>query len=427
MNVDELHIKLGPRDKFGRRRIEASDTEGVYTGTFDPHDDGRREKFAQDVEARFDGYEWHEVVDMVLDAAYRADREDAQTDTSNTTICPPIQRKGSLREIIERHPKQKPYVIDGLLREGETCNVIAAPKVGKSWFVYYVALSIVMGWSLFGKFCTAAGKVLIVDNELHPETLASRIPVVAEAMQVDPFGGNDIWLDDLEIWPLRGDLRSLNELTFEFDTIEHGAYKLIVFDAKYRFGNGESENDNAAEAQFYNQIDRIAAQTGAAIMLVHHSSKGNQSGKSVVDVGAGAGAQSRAADCHLVLREHEEEHHVVLDAVARSFPPPSPLVLRWEWPLWQPVEGMDPEKLAGTKTKQQQQWSEDNDAADKEVIKALLDGPATNRALRESTGMSRERIQRSLDRLKSAGHIDYTTTKIRGNECREYFIADSPV
>lgn len=88
MNDDELQIKLGPRDKFGRRKIEASDSEGVYTGTFDPHDDGRRERFAQDVEARFDGYEWDEVVDMILAAAQRADHEDDQQKSTRPALEP---------------------------------------------------------------------------------------------------------------------------------------------------------------------------------------------------------------------------------------------------------------------------------------------------------------------------------------------------
>lgn len=347
-------------------------------------------------------------------------------DQAEAYVPPPI-RKHTLRELRERYPELQPPVIEGLLREGETCNVIAAPKVGKSWLVYYVALSVIMGWSIFERFCTAAGKVLIIDNELHPETLSSRIPVVAEAMGVDPFGSYDAHLDELEVWPLRGDLRSLNELLYEFEQLERGEFKLIVFDAKYRFATeGQSENDNAQEARFYNLVDRIADLTGAAIMLVHHSSKGTQAGKSITDVGAGAGAQSRAADCHLVLREHEEPNHIVLDAVVRSFAPPSPLVLRWEWPLWRPAEGMDPEKLAGGKTKQQENQAAADAEADKAIVSALLGDRLTSRKLREATGMSRGRIDRRLDALVAAGHVTYEIITVSNNECRQYYLQDDP-
>src|SRR5262245_32894693 len=36
-------------------------------------------------------------------------------------------------ELLRRYPDLRPAVIEGLLRQGETLNLIAAPKVGKSW------------------------------------------------------------------------------------------------------------------------------------------------------------------------------------------------------------------------------------------------------------------------------------------------------
>ena len=44
----------------------------------------------------------------------------------------------------------------------------------------------------------------------------------------------------------------------------------------------------------------LAIQTGAAFVLVHHSTKGSQAEKSVTDTGSGAGAMSRAVDSHIV-------------------------------------------------------------------------------------------------------------------------------
>jgi len=39
-------------------------------------------------------------------------------------------------------PKLRPPIIHGLLREGETLNVNAPPKTGKSWMVLDAALAI---------------------------------------------------------------------------------------------------------------------------------------------------------------------------------------------------------------------------------------------------------------------------------------------
>ena len=365
-----------------------------------------------------------------LNDAYKMRQE--QSPVTLQPINPPADEPGphrirgySLATLCEQYRELAPPVIEGLLREGETCNVIAAPKVGKSWFVYNVALSVVMGWSLFGRFPTRPGKVLLVDNELHPATLARRIPFVADAMGVANFENR--WKEDLEVWPLRGNLKSLPQLGREFDTIERGEYQLVIMDAKYRFAiEGTSENDNAAEARFYNTIDHYAEKLGAAFLLVHHSSKGNQSGKSVTDVGAGAGAQSRAADCHMVLREHEQEGHVVLDAAVRSFEPVTPLVLKWQFPLWEPAEDMDPFKLKGTKTGQKEAEDKRDAEGKKQIEDALLRvNRATRSKLRVETGISPDRINKLLGMMVREGSLERESVVKKGNQTDEFRLSNT--
>lgn len=86
---------------------------------------------------------------------------------------------------------------------------------------------------------------------------------------------------------------------------------------------------------------------GCGFILIHHSSKGNQSGKSITDVGAGAGSQSRAADTHLVIRPHEEQDIFVMEASIRSWAPIEPIALHWQWPLFTPTEQVDTSQLMG--------------------------------------------------------------------------------
>lgn len=96
------------------------------------------------------------------------------------------------------------------------------------------------------------------------------------------------------------------------------------------------DNDIAAMAGVFDTIDRFADRLGRAVILVHHASKGNQSGKSITEVGAGAGSQCRAVDKHVVLRSHEEPDFAVLDAAVRSWPPIEPRVYLWTFPAWTP-------------------------------------------------------------------------------------------
>lgn len=258
------------------------------------------------------------------------------------TTEPPSPQFISVRQLMAACPALRPPVIDGLLREGETMNLIASPKTGKSWLVLDLAIAVATGRPWLGRFPTVAGDVLIIDNELHGETSANRIPKVAKARGL----GTDEFADRVFIRNLRGGLQDIVSLGPYFRAIEPGRFRLIVLDAFYRFlPTGMDENANADMASLYNHIDRYAADLGCAFVLIHHSSKGNQSGKSVTDVGAGAGSQSRATDAHLVLRPHEEPDVVVLDAAVRSWPPQESACLRWAFPVWDVADDLDPKRL----------------------------------------------------------------------------------
>jgi AAA domain-containing protein/bifunctional DNA primase/polymerase-like protein len=249
-----------------------------------------------------------------------------------------IPRIISAGELVEKYPTLRSPVIHGLLRVGESMNIIAAPKSHKSWLALDLAIAVATGRPWLGRFQTEQGNVLIIDNELHPETSAHRVPMVLKARAIlsDQIG------DRLYVDNMRGQLRDVFSLNNYFQPVERNQYKVVILDAFYRFMPvDKDENDNGTMSNIYNCIDGIANRVNCCFVMIHHTSKGNQSGKSVSDVGAGAGAQSRAADVHAVLRPHEEEGAVVLDAMIRSWPPLDPIVLRWQYPVWNIDESLD--------------------------------------------------------------------------------------
>ncbi|MEM6505450.1 MAG: AAA family ATPase [Planctomycetota bacterium] len=319
-----------------------------------------------------------------------------------------------LATLIAQHPNLSSPVIDGLLRAGETMNVIAASKVGKSWLMYSLLASIATSGRWLDTFQCDAGPVLLIDNELHPQTIANRLPKVTTAMGLMSCPG-------IDVLPLRGTGTTLDRLASSIDKIEQGHYKAIVLDAWYRFiPQGLSENSNADIMGLYNLLDQYAESTGSALVAVHHASKGSQGDKAVTDVGAGAGAQSRAADAHVVLRPHEDEGHVVLEAAVRSFAPVEPLGLRWEFPLWRRTDDLDTDALKDRKTRQQQ----NNDVRQAEAIDTvwmkLEAGPMTPRALRDATGFGKSRLDTALSKMTAAGKVEYSEVRVRGNDTREY-------
>ena len=109
-----------------------------------------------------------------------AKRQQEFTATSLDERAPPPFVTFTLGKLLETFPTMREPVIHDLLRVGETMNVIAAPKVGKSWLVAGLAFAVATGRPWLD-FETSAGDVLIIDNELHPETIAHRLRRVADA------------------------------------------------------------------------------------------------------------------------------------------------------------------------------------------------------------------------------------------------------
>ena len=275
-----------------------------------------------------------QIIQRVRDAEAKCRRGAALT---ADTDCKPAFK--SVGQLLTDYPELRPPIIHGLLRQGETMNIIAPPKTGKSWAVTDLALSVATGHPWLGKFPTTKGQVLILDNELHGETSAHRIPKVAEARGINLATIADM----VYVENLRGSLRDLVSLGPYFKAIEPGRFNVIILDAFYRFlPRDTDENDNGSVAQLYNYLDRYAQALGCCFILIHHSTKGSQSGKAVTDVGAGAGSQSRATDSHLILRQHEQDGAVVLDAAVRSWKPVDPICLRWAFPVWVPDDSLDP-------------------------------------------------------------------------------------
>jgi hypothetical protein len=250
--------------------------------------------------------------------------------------------------------------------------------------------------------------VLIVDNELHPETLAHRLDRIAFGMQIE-----NSERDGLDVINLRGQGITIDGVGFEL-SIPEDEYGLVIVDALYRWlPEGCSENDNAQMMRVYNQVDELAKGWGAAVVIVHHSSKGDQSEKALTDVGAGAGSIARAADTHLAIRPHEQSGLFVLEAVTRSFKSPEPVSIQFDWPLWSAIACpavLKTRKAAGGKSQA------DRDA---DGIQAILEaipegGHVGTRRLRDLVGMGDGRFRRLLSLLVKDGKVKIGRRRKKG-------------
>lgn len=243
---------------------------------------------------------------------------------------------------VDAHPEQPPALIFDLLRFGDVANLVSGPKTFKSYTVLALALCVATGLRFLGKFQCERSRVLLIDNELQPGTLAYRVRAVAGALGIAPRE----YADQLDVASLRNDPRDIDQIEEDLRGVPKGHYGLVVLDASYRITPPKhDENSNSDVTRFYNLLTRLAGDLGAAILVVHHVSKGNQSLKAVTDLGAGGGAQSRAADLHVAIRPHELDGAAVIETVSRSFKPLPPVGVRWDYPLWREDPTLNVTKL----------------------------------------------------------------------------------
>jgi len=297
----------------------------------------------------------------------------------------------SFGQLVNDHPDMRPTVIADLLRKGETCNVIAAAKTGKSFMVGGLAWCVATGRAWLSHE-VKQGRVLVIDNELHPETLASRLYAIADAMMIDETER----VNAMDVVPLRGVSLDINSLGARLD-VEPGKYSLVILDALYRFlPSGTSENDNSQMMAIYNRLDAYAKDWDCSIAIVHHASKGNQGDKAITDVGAGAGSISRAADTHIIIRQHEQDGLYVMETATRSLKSPEPVSIQYDYPLWRAVAT---DALVRTsKGRGEDKQAKTDQETDEAIEKHISDKWLSVSELRSKTGFGADRITRSLRR-----------------------------
>jgi len=231
-----------------------------------------------------------------------------------------------------------PEVISGTLHQGGKMFISAPPKIGKTWLLMDLAISVSNGIKWWGKETTQTG-VLYVNFELEQWEVKKRLSKILAAKQE----GN---LDQLDILSFKGvpvDVESLRSILRR--QLKQKSYGLIIVDPIYKVYGERCENSATDMADLMNHIGAIIKEFKAAVVFVAHQTKGNQSGKETRDRIAGSGVFVRDPDSLVYLTEHEEEGCYIVSSITRSFPPQDEFVMRWEFPLMVREDDMNPERL----------------------------------------------------------------------------------
>ena len=184
-------------------------------------------------------------------------------------------------------PTSVAYLIGGLIETEALCLLFAPPSAGKSFVSISMAAAIATGMDWLG-FRTQRGAVFYLAGEGHAG-LSRRL----KAWEVH----NENDLTDAPLFVSKTSAALMSEASAQAVTdaictlcSQHGAPRLIVVDTFARnMGDGD-ENSNADVGVFINRIDRMRAEIGCAVLLVHHS------GHAATDRARGASALHAAMD-----------------------------------------------------------------------------------------------------------------------------------
>lgn len=211
-------------------------------------------------------------------------------------------------------PKLSPELIGGILREGNKMIITGESKAGKTCLSQELAVCIAEGKPWLGMFPCQQGKVLYINLEVEEASLFHRFKSIylANGWELGPNTHN------IRPWNLRGFAVPLEKLAAKVirRCKNTGPYKAIILDPLYKVQQGD-ENSAEAIAAFCNALDKIAHETGAAIIYDHHHPKGAVGNRKIIDRGSGSGVFARDADaiCDLSFLEPDK---VILETIGQQ-------------------------------------------------------------------------------------------------------------
>jgi hypothetical protein len=250
----------------------------------------------------------------------------------------------TLADVWDNPPPRSPELITGLLRQGHKMIVSGTSKAGKSFALLQLAAALAEGRDWLQTFSCKKSTVLYLNLEIDRASMIHRAQKVYEALAWTPRG-----LDNFIFDHLRGRTDKIEVMAEDIiaKAKRHNAQAVFI-DPVYKCGL-EDENSAGDIAQFCRILDRIATETGAAVIYCHHFSKGAQDGKSAIDRASGSGVFARDADAILTLTELQEQGGFRLDCILREFKNPKPMSFRFEYPLHILAPELDECPLKGTK------------------------------------------------------------------------------
>ncbi|MCH2449830.1 MAG: AAA family ATPase [Gracilimonas sp.] len=190
------------------------------------------------------------------------------------------------------------YNIQHLVVPGLTL-IAAAPKVGKSYLMLYLAYYVATGQNVFAKLNTRKSKVLYLALEDNPRRLKKRLE---EITQSSLLGSVNI-PENLDLVTSLG--KSEDYISTIKKLIAKHNYEMVIVDILQRIAKPEETGSYNKDYTLAKKLKELADATGTSILAVHHTNK--KSSKNTLDAISGTRGLVGACDNIMVLSRTSED------------------------------------------------------------------------------------------------------------------------
>lgn len=226
---------------------------------------------------------------------------------TNENIVKPLPFLSS-KEILET-PKEKNFIIEGLLQKDTLTQLYSPPAEFKSLVSLYLAVCVSNG-KPFLDLKTKKSNVLYLDKENNRQMLRERLQLIHKGLGLRrkkfplTFLLREGMLDD----------EHFVETLAEY--VEENNIQLIIFDTLIRFNSGE-ENSAKDMNRLYKSFLKLQEATGCAIWFLHHTNKSGEY-RGSIDLKGQVDCQyklKRTKDTELVTMINEKNRSGEIDPI----------------------------------------------------------------------------------------------------------------
>jgi hypothetical protein len=163
-----------------------------------------------------------------------------------------------LAPLLAQPPRLTPWRVEGVVADGTLTILSGESGSGKSWLAQALCTGVARGRTV-ADFGCKLGQALYVDGEMGRELF------------VDRLRPTNVITPDFEYVDALGlDFSKAADLTWLAGVVAKVRANLVVIDSLRRLAPSKSENDSDDMAPIVSSIAKLARDTGAAVILIHH-------------------------------------------------------------------------------------------------------------------------------------------------------------